>query len=67
MRRRGCSESHWSQFVRGVVHGGGGGGWPSGLKHCTGDRVVKLELRQHISLRNFGNFVYPALPVWRKH
>ena len=63
MRRLGCSESHWSKFVRGVVHGG----WPSGLERCTGDRVVPLAMRQLISLRNFDNFVYPALPVWRRH
>ena len=37
--------------------------WPSGLERWTGDRVV-LDPNPAVatSLRNFGNFVNPALP-----
>ena len=34
--------------------------WPSGFACRTGDRVVLVS---KTSLRNFGNSVYPALPV----
>ena len=38
--------------------------WPSGLEHWIGDRVVLgLNFAAAVSLRNFGNYVYPALPV----
>ena len=37
---------------------------PSGLDHWTGDRVVLgLNPAAAISLQNFGNSIYPALPV----
>ena len=39
--------------------------WPSGLEHWTGDRVVHGSNPAAVtSLRNFGNSVYPALPVY---
>ena len=38
--------------------------WPSGLEHSTCDRVVQgLNPTGTASLRNFGNSVYPTLPV----
>ena len=38
--------------------------WPSGLEHWTGDRVVLgSNPAAATSLQNFGNSVYPALPV----
>ena len=38
--------------------------WSSGLEHSTGDWVVLgSNAADAISLRNFGNSVYPALPV----
>ena len=41
-----------------------GARWPSGLEHWTGDRVVLgSNLAAAVSLRNFDNSVYPALPV----
>ena len=46
---------------------GGGGAvavLPSGLERWSGERVVLgLNLAAATSLRNFGNSVYPALPV----
>ena len=44
---------------------GGGGQWPSGLERWTGDRTVRGSnpTAENFSLRNFGNSVYPALPV----
>ena len=40
------------------------GRWPSGLERWTSDRVVLGSNRAvATSLRNFGNSVYPALPV----
>ena len=43
----------------------GGGGWPSGLERWTGDRTVRGSnpTVENFSLPNFGNSVYPALPV----
>ena len=41
-----------------------GAQWPSGLERWTGDRVVLGSNHAAVtSLRNFGNSVYPALPV----
>ena len=41
-----------------------GARWPSGLERWTGDRVVLgSNPAAATSLRNFGNSVYPALPV----
>ena len=41
------------------------GRWPSGLERWTGDQVVLgLNPAATTSLRNFGNAVYPALPVY---
>ena len=38
--------------------------WPSGLELWTGDRVVQgSNLSAATSFRNFGNSIYPALPV----
>ena len=37
--------------------------WPSGLEHWTGD-PPGLNPTAATSLRNFGNSVYPALPVY---
>ena len=38
--------------------------WPSGLEHWTADQVVLgPNPAMAASLRNFGNSVYPALPV----
>ena len=39
--------------------------WPSGLERWTGDRTVRGSnpTAENFSLRNFGNSVYPALPV----
>ena len=39
--------------------------WPSGLERWTGDRTVQGSnpTAENFSLRNFGNSVYPALPV----
>ena len=38
--------------------------WPSGLERRTGDRVVLgSNPAAATSLRNFGNSVYPTLPV----
>ena len=39
--------------------------WPSGLERWTGDRTVRGSnpIAENFSLRNFGNSVYPALPV----
>ena len=39
--------------------------WPSGLERWTGDRTVQGSnpTAETFSLRNFGNSVYPALPV----
>ena len=39
--------------------------WPSGLERWTGDRTVwgSNPTAENFSLRNFGNSVYPALPV----
>ena len=40
------------------------GQWKSGLERWTGDRLVLgLNPAAATSLRNFGNSVYPALPV----
>ena len=45
-------------------HGGWGARWPSGLERWTGDWVVLgSNPAAATSLRNFGNSVYPALPV----
>ena len=43
----------------------GGARWPSGLERWTGDRTVRGSnpTAENFSLRNFGNSVYPALPV----
>ena len=39
--------------------------WPSGLERWSGDRVVLgSNPAAATSLRNFGNSVYPALPVY---
>ena len=40
--------------------------WPSGLERWTGDRTVQGSnpTAENFSLRNFGNSVYPALPVY---
>ena len=40
--------------------------WPSGLERWTGDRTVRGSnpTAENFSLRNFGNSVYPALPVY---
>ena len=42
-----------------------GARWPSGLERrpATGRSMVQVPLRKNFSLRNFGNSVYPALPV----
>ena len=42
-----------------------GARWPSGLERWTGDRTVQGSnpTAENFSLRNFGNSVYPALPV----
>ena len=42
-----------------------GARWPSGLERWTGDRTVRGSnpTAKNFSLRNFGNSVYPALPV----
>ena len=41
-----------------------GAQWPSGLERCTGDRMVLgSNPAGGTSLRNFGNSVYPVLPV----
>ena len=42
-----------------------GARWPSGLDRWTGDRTVRGSnlTAENCSLRNFGNSVYPALPV----
>ena len=42
-----------------------GARWPSGLERWTGDRTVRGSnpTAENFSLRNFGNSVYPALPV----
>ena len=38
--------------------------WPSGLEHWTGDRVILgSNPAAATSPRDFGNSVYPALPV----
>ena len=38
--------------------------WPSGLEHWTGDRVVLgSNPAEATSFRNFGNSVYPTMPV----
>ena len=39
--------------------------WPCGLERWTGDRTVQgsNSTAENFSLRNFGNSVYPALPV----
>ena len=43
---------------------GVGARWPSGLERWIGDRVVLgSNPPAATSLRNFGNSVYPALPV----
>ena len=43
---------------------GEGGRWPSGLERWTSDRVVQgSNPSAATSLQNFGNSVYPALPV----
>ena len=43
----------------------GGARWPSGLERWTGDRTVRGSnpTAENVSLRKFGNSVYPALPV----
>ena len=43
----------------------GGGRWPSGLERWTGDRTVEGSnpTAEFFSLWDFGNSVYPALPV----
>ena len=48
-----------------IIEMGGGGRWPSGLERWTGDRTVRGSnpTAENFSLRNFGNSVYPALPV----
>ena len=40
--------------------------WPSGLERWTGDRTVRGSnpTAENFSLRNFGNSVYTALPVY---
>ena len=42
-----------------------GARWPSGLERWTGDRTVRGSnpTAENFLLRNFGNSVYPALPV----
>ena len=42
-----------------------GARWPCGLERWTGDRTVRGSnpAAENFSLRNFGNSVYPALPV----
>ena len=46
------------------LEGHHGARWPSGLERWTGDRVVLgSNAATATSLRNFGNSVYPALPV----
>ena len=41
-----------------------GAQWPSGLERWTGDRVVLgSNPAAESSLRNFGNSVYPAVPL----
>ena len=41
-----------------------GARWPSGLERWTGDRIVlSSNTAAATSLRNFGNSVYPALPL----
>ena len=42
-----------------------GAWWPSGLERWTGDRTVQGSnpTAENFSLRNFGNSVYPSLPV----
>ena len=39
--------------------------WPSGLDRWTGDRVVRgSNHATSTSFRNFGNSIYPGLPVY---
>ena len=52
----GCSDPAMSSIVCNT-----GARWPRGLEHRTGDQVVLGS--NPSSLRNFGNSVYPALPV----
>ena len=64
MRRRGCSESHWSQFVIGVVHGGGGGAvaeWVRALDCRSGGPAG--DAATYFASELCGNFVYPTLPL----
>ena len=52
------------QLHRGTTYIAQGARWLSGLERWTGDRVVVGSNRAAAtSLRNFGNSVYPALPV----
>ena len=46
------------------IYYGGGADWPSGLERRPGDRVILgSNSTAATSLRNFGNSVYPTLPV----
>ena len=42
-----------------------GARWPSGLERSTGDQTVEgsSPTAENFSLRNFGNSIYPTLPV----
>ena len=55
----GCSDPAMSSIVCNT-----GARWPRGLERWTGDQVVLgSNPTAATSLRNFGNSVYPALPV----
>ena len=58
--------SRWTISVGGALfRSTRGARWPSGLERWTGDRTVRGSnpTAENFSLRNFGNSVYPALPV----
>ena len=61
--------THCSAVSRLECYSHRGAGWPSGLGDLTGDRTVNgsspaaVKTFRFASLRNFGNPVYPALPV----
>ena len=56
-------KSRWPLIIHGPVPQGAR--WPSGLGRWTGDWVVlALNPAAATSLRNFGESVYPALPVY---
>ena len=61
----GCSIHECSQHAEGGCGGRRGARWPSGLECWTGNRTVRGSnpTAENFSLRNFGNSVYPALPV----